>query len=512
MSSPALISGAPSLSSSPSAFERKGRLARPVWKGPEGIRNIFYIALPLIISNLSHSLNMFVDRMFLAWHSKEAFAATLQAGVVHWTLMSLWFATVTYAGTFVAQYTGARRHGRVGPSVWQGVYLALLGGGFMALFYPLAPRFFEWVGHEGILPLLETQYFQILTLGSAIFLIKDGLACFYTGRGKTWIVLLVNALICYLNIVLDSWLIFSPPLGLPGGVQGAALATLLAASLGIVLFALMIFRRKYDIQFHVRRGWRLDLSLLRRLIRFGLPAGFHAFVDMAAFSTFLMVVGKFGFEAQFASNVAMNINILLFIPAIGFAQAGTILAGQFAGAANPSATERMTSGVLLLCMGYMAVTCFLYIVTPDFFIHWFRGNLVGPEWESIRNLSRILLIVVALYSMFDAVSLSISGTLKGAGDTKFVMWLCMIFSQVILTGPCLLLVAWRHTLAPRTGLYLAWTYCSAYILFLSVAFYLRYRAGKWKTMRVIEEEVIEVPPPPPAPPPLTQPAEGAVAP
>jgi hypothetical protein len=42
-----------------------------------------------------------------------------------------------------------------------------------------------------------------------------------------------------------------------------------------------------------------------------------------------------------------------------------------------------------------------------------------------------------------------------------------------------------------------------------VAFYLRYRAGKWKTMRVIEEEVIEVPPPPPAPPPLTHPAEGA---
>jgi MATE family multidrug resistance protein len=466
----------------------RGRFPRRTWSGPAGLRTIFIVAFPLIVTNVTHSLNLFFDRLFLSQYSKEAFAATLQAGAIHWTLMSLFFGTVTYAGTFIAQYTGARRPERVGPALWQGLYLAVLSGVILAGFYFAAPPFFQWVGHEGILPTLEAQYFQIFALGSWAILLKDGLAGFYIGRGKTGMVMAVNAFVCTANVFLNWWLIFHPPQPLPGGVQGAALASVIAAALGAIVFALLIFRRRHDAVFHVRRGWRLDRGIFTRLLRFGLPSGVHHMVDMTAFSTFMLVVGKFGFEAQFASNVALNVNFLLFIPAVGIAHGASILAGQFAGARTPDATQRLTTGTLMIAGAYMAVCCVLYLTAPGFFAGWFRGDIPDAEWAPIVSLARTLFIIVAVYSVFDAVVLSISGVLRGSGDTKFVMLLSLVFAQVLLTGPCLALVALREHVSKDTGLLLAWAFCSGYILFLCTAFLLRYRAGTWKTIRVIEDE------------------------
>jgi len=223
-----------------------------------------------------------------------------------------------------------------------------------------------------------------------------------------------------------------------------------------------------------------------------MPSGIHGFIDMMAFSTFMLVVGKFGFEAQFATNVAMNVNLLLFIPAFGLTQACTILAGQFAGAKKPHLTEQMTSGVLILCGIHLVISCFLYIETPHLFINWFRGNIPSAEWANLVALAKMLLIVVAIYSIFDAINLAFSGTLKGAGDTHFVMLLSLVFSHLLLVGPCAILVLLRHRLSQTQGLMLAWIFCSLYIFFLALAFTLRYRAGKWKTMQVIEEEPIEI--------------------
>ena len=98
------------------------------WRAPGGYREFLSIAMPLILSTASWSIQHFVDRVFLTWHSTEALAAALPAGIANFTFISLFMGTAQYANTFVAQYTGAHRPERVGPAVWQGTYLALLSG------------------------------------------------------------------------------------------------------------------------------------------------------------------------------------------------------------------------------------------------------------------------------------------------------------------------------------------------------------------------------------------------
>ena len=80
--------------------------------------------LSLILSTGSWAVQHFVDRMFLAWYSAEAIAAAMPAGLLNFAIMSFFIGTASYVGTFVAQYYGAGVKARIGPAVWQGVYLS----------------------------------------------------------------------------------------------------------------------------------------------------------------------------------------------------------------------------------------------------------------------------------------------------------------------------------------------------------------------------------------------------
>ena len=84
------------------------------------------LALPLVISTMSFTVMTFIDRMFLTWYSIDAVAAAMPAAMLQFTLISFPLGVATYVNTFVAQYEGAGRPRRIGPIVWQGVWIGLV--------------------------------------------------------------------------------------------------------------------------------------------------------------------------------------------------------------------------------------------------------------------------------------------------------------------------------------------------------------------------------------------------
>ncbi|HFE53176.1 MAG TPA: MATE family efflux transporter, partial [Bacteroidetes bacterium] len=139
---------------------------RERWIREGGYGELLALAIPLILSTGAWSVQHFVDRMFLTWYSPEAIAAAMPAGILNFTLMSFFLGTAGYVNTFVAQYYGAQRYERIGPAVWQGVYVALIGAVLIAATIPLAPGFFRLVGHERTVQLYEVSYYQILCVGA----------------------------------------------------------------------------------------------------------------------------------------------------------------------------------------------------------------------------------------------------------------------------------------------------------------------------------------------------------
>jgi len=457
------------------------RIARR-WQEQGGYREFLGIALPLILSTASWSIQHFTDRVFLTWHSTEALSAALPAGMANFTFISLFMGTAQYVNTFVAQYIGARRPERVGPAIWQGAYLALLSGLLALIPAALAAPLFEQIGHDAAIRAAETEYFRILCYGTGPQVASTAFSCFFSGRGQTWIVLAVNLVAITGNIVLDYGLIFGH-WGLPEmGIAGAAWATNIGLVISALAFALIFSRRHYREKYATLRGWKPDLKLFSRLLRFGGPNGINFMLEIMAFTFFLLIVGRLGSIPLAATNLAFNINSLAFMPLIGCGIAVSTMVGQRLGRDLPAAAEYCTwTGLHLACI-YMGAMALGYLVVPELFLSPFGLRADDAEFAEAYQIAVSLLRVVAIYCIFDAAYIIFTAALKGAGDTRFVMWISVALAWAIMVIPSLV------TLKYFAGnLYLLWGFICAYICIAGITFYFRFRSGRWKSMRVIED-------------------------
>jgi MATE family multidrug resistance protein len=447
------------------------------------------MAIPLILSTGAWSVQHFVDRMFLTWYSPTAIAASVPAGVLNFAIMSLFIGTAGYVNTFVAQYYGAGRRSRIGPSLWQGLYVSLIGGVVILPLALAAEPIFRFVGHEAAIQEQEAVYFRILCYGAFFPVASSALTGFFSGRGKNWPVMCINTAATSVNIVLDYALIFGR-WGLPEmGIGGAALATVAAGIFSFAAYIVLICRPSLDRIYHTIRGWRLDISLLKRLIRFGLPSGVQFLLDVTGFTAFLLMVGRLGMEQLAATNIAFNINTLAFMPMIGFGIAISVLVGQYLGDNKPELAERSIYSGAHLTFFYMTLLAAAYVLVPDVFIAAFSAQADPVQFEPIRRISIVLLRFVALYTLFDTANIIFASAIKGAGDTRFVMVMIVAVSLGVLVIP-----SYIALILLKANIYVAWVIVSAYIIILGASFFFRFLTGKWKHMRVIERVPHALPP------------------
>ena len=115
---------------------------------------------------------------------------------------------------------------------------------------------------------------------------------------------------------------------------------------------------------------------------------------------------------------------------------------------------------------------------------WKRSHSV--DFPAVHALAGKLLRLVALYCVFDAVYMVFTAALKGAGDTRYVMWVSVPMGWLIMVIPPIVGLTYFDF-----GIYAVWAFLCAYVILASLVFYARFRGGKWKHMRVIEEQVVE---------------------
>ena len=463
------------------------------WRRPAGGREVFTVALPLVVSSLSWTVMTFVDRMFLRWESGDAMAAAFSAGTVWFAVLCFPLGVCTYASTFVSQYHGAGQPRKIGPITWQAVWIALGFTPLLAIAVPLAPEFFALVGHgetsstSSTITDQEISYFRILCYGGPAMLIAQALSGFYSGRGKTSVVMVVDATFAVVNLGLDYLWIFGHG-GFPAmGIEGAAWATVVSLWLKAMVYGGLILQRKYQQEFATGAGMAIDLKLFRRLLRFGGSSGFQMLLDVAGYTTFILLVGRLGNLQNEATAMAFNISSLAFMPVWGISLATSILVGQHLGENRDDLAARATWTTLIMAMGYMAVISVLYVATPDLFLYgFFAGGSshetpdAGATSIAIYEMSVNLLKFVAAYNLLDAMLMVFAGAIKGAGDMRFVLHTSIVMAALLATLSYLAVEVWE------LNVYGCWTVVTLWIWALGAVFMVRFLQGRWRTMRVIE--------------------------
>ena len=206
------------------------------------------------------------------------------------------------------------------------------------------------------------------------------------------------------------------------GLRGAAWATNTAAVCAAGLYLVLLARPSHRRRFATYGAWRFDRALFGRLLRFGGATGVNFMLDIFSFTFFILIIGRVGTLELTASNLAFNINSLAFMPLIGAGIAVSTMVGQRLGAGDPAAAEYCTWSGLHVALGYGGIMTAAYILLPDLFLLPYGAGASGEEFAHARDLARSLLRIVGLYCLFDAAYIVFTAALKGAGDTRYIMY------------------------------------------------------------------------------------------
>ena len=451
------------------------------WTRRCGGREVLTLAFPLVVSTISWTLMNFIDRTFLTWYNTEAMAAAMPAGAISFTGICLPMGIASYVGTFVAQYNGSKQYGQMGPIVWQGVWIGVASMPVFLLLRLLAPLLFSRVGHPEGVALLETAYYRSLMFGAAAVVISSALSGFFSGRGETKVIMCVDSFAALLNVGLDYLWIFGLLGFSEGGIVGAGIATAVSSWCRVAIYLYLMWRRDRDGRYCVRHGMAFDWSRLKRLFHFGGPNGLQMFIEMMAFSAYLLLVGQLGATELGATTLAFNVNQLAFVPMLGLGYAASILVGNQIGENQPALAARATWTTLWMGLVYTGVMAMLYWCFPDWFLifHAFAAN--ESEFEQVRAITVVLLRFVAAYCMLDAVAIVFASAIKGAGDTRFVL------IASVLLSPIPVVLGWVGIRYWNWGLTQFWFLVTFWVCSQAAIYATRFRQGKWRSMKVIEQ-------------------------
>lgn len=456
------------------------------WSRACGGREVLTVAMPLVVSSLSWTVMTFIDRMFLFQVSGAAMAAAFFAGTSWFVVFCFHLGICSYANTFISQYFGDGQPLRIGASVWQSVWFALTSFLLAAVAYPLAPWLFGLAGHGEEILAQEIEYFQILCYGGPGMVIATALSCFYSGRGKTKVVMYVDTSVVGVNLLLDYLWIFGyagfPVLSFPAmGIAGAGWATVVSLWLKAVIYLVLMLHREHRERFDTFAGYRFDRELFGRLVYYGGPCGVQMLLDVMGFTIFILLIGKLGTLEAEATTMAFSVSTLAFMPVFGFGMAASILVGQRLGENREDLATRATWTSLHIGVSYIAILSVCYVLTPDVFLMgFFEGDKrVSPE---LRTMAANLLCFVAAYNLFDAMLIVFSSALKGAGDTRFILRVSLVMASLLA------LISWLTIDVFKLGIYASWIAVTVWIWCLGIIFFRRFMQGQWQKMRVIEQQ------------------------
>ncbi len=449
---------------------------------PPNLRNLISIALPMIASQASETIMLFVDRLFLSFLGKEHIAASMSGGLSAFVFSALFAGIVGYTNALVAQYYGSGNRSRCVEATMQGVYLSGAFVPFLFAVIPLVRVLFVAAGHTPGQVDLEFRYFRILMAGSFLVLFRQALVGFFLGIGKTRVVMLANVVGMFVNVPMNYVLIFGA-FGLPAyGIEGAAIGTVCGSATILAVLIVAFARHEFVRSRLPETSFRLQGTLMLRLVKFGLPAGMELFLNVLAFNVFVQLMHSMGPEVAAAVTITFNYDMVAFIPMIGLGIAVTAMVGRHMGAGRPDDAERATWLALKVGYTYAAIMMVIFVLGAGPLVRVFSAGFDEGDAATLQ-LARSMLRLAAVYTLADLTQLVFAGALRGAGDTRWVMTVSVVLHWVMAVSVILMIRV--LVLEPLV----IWFAFILFVLLLGITIFLRFRGRKWREIRVIEELV-----------------------
>ncbi len=436
----------------------------------------------MVVSHACDTVMTFTDRVFLSRLGPDEMNAAMSGGLTSFMMMTFFMGLIGYTTALVAQYLGAGKKDHCALATTQALIICLAAYPVILLARPLVFYGFELSGISAGQLASQKLYFGILIYATVIGLLRSSLSSFFSGIGQTRMVMVAAAVAMVANIGLNYVLIFGK-LGLPPlGIRGAAYGTILGGLLGLSVLVATYLCRSNRREYQVLKSLRFDRETMGKLLWFGYPAGVEMFLNVLAFTGMIFAFHAHGPVTATATTIMFNWDMVSFVPLIGVQIGVMSLVGRYMGAGDPDTAHRAAMSGIKIGWVYSSVIFVLFVCFPEALASVFRPVDADPIFEQAVPLAVFMIRLASLYVMIEAIVIVFSGTLRGAGDTFWAMCISVTLHWLLL--PIQIVILHWFGLSPE----LAWTAIVLTFLGFVYIFYLRYRSGRWREIRVVQSE------------------------
>lgn len=363
-----------------------------------------------MISSLAQNIINLTDTIFLGRVGQTELAAIGLVSIFFYSFVMIGLGFSKGAQIIIARRAGENNFNAIAKVLWNVLYFQLTAASiiFLLLHFYGAYILSYFVNATSILNASST-YLDYRNFSLFFSFTGFALISFYTGIGKTKIIIQSTIILAVLNIVLNYVLVFGK-FGFPQmGIAGAGLASSIAEAGGSLYLMLFTFFGSVQRQFQLFKNHILDLKLVNKMIKLSMPIVTQFLFGIGSFFLFFSCIEKLGEQELAISNIIKALFLFFIVPTTGLGSAGQTVISNLLGQHAHKLVWPTTIKIIWLSIICTAVFCALILFFPEILL-----SIITNDYALIEA-SKPILYLLAVILMFYTVSSAIYYTVIGVG-------------------------------------------------------------------------------------------------
>ena len=434
-------------------------------------RNLL-LAFPIVLSQIGQVSVSLVDNMMVGHVGTTELAAAAFANSIFMIGMVFGMGLTFGLTPLVGKAFGNNDLKKTTVWLKNGIFTHLVGSFILTLLMFSVYLFLPMMGQPPEVMELARPYYLLLCVSYFPFMLFFIVKQFFEGLGNTKMAMQITLLANLVNIVVNYVFIFGK-WGMPEmGLNGAGVGTLVSRIIMPILFSVYIIRnsrfKRYFILAHYQP---MIKQRVLALLKIGLPIGFQLIVEVSAFGIGAIMMGWLGETPLAAHQVALGLASFTYMIALGVSQANTIRVSHQMGVKDYLSMQRASYASTHLVLVFMSFTALLFILGRNYLPLFFTSDV------DVISISASLLIIAAIFQLFDGLQVIMLSTLRGMADVTTPMFIAFI-AYLVIGIPASYVFAFVLNAGPQGIWY-------GYLVGLSIAgvlFYFRFKRNLKKLM------------------------------
>mgnify|MGYP001343957719 FL=1 len=401
----------------------------------------YKLAYPVIIGLVGHTLVQFVDNAMVGRLGTAELAAISLGNSFVFLAMSLGIGFSTAITPLIAESNAQKNFIKSKSILENSLTICLILGIFLTIGVFVLKPLINSMGQSPDVVKLAYPYINWVAISLIPLVLFQSFKQFTDGLSLTKISMISTIIANIINVLLNYLLIYGK-FGFPKlELVGAGIGTLISRIFMVLIIIYLIKNsgnlKKYFENFKLLKFTK---AIISKIFNLGYPSALQVLFEVGFFISGIWVCGIIGTNEQAANQIALNLSTIPFMVALGLSVTATIRVGNQKGINDFSNLKRIAISIFLMVIIIEMFFAIVFISLSDFLPWLYLENVTKEDIVETANISSKLLLIVALFQIFDGIQIVAQGALRGIQDVKIPSFICFL-SYIIIGLPVMVYLA-----------------------------------------------------------------------